>query len=448
MKAIFALWHALRSLGGNQRACIFTEPMWAIPYFLFLPFASVYMSALGLSDAEIGAVAALGLGAQFVWALLSGALVDKLGRRFSMLAFGLASWAIPCALWATARGFPAFAAAAILNGMWRVTGTSFSCLIVEDGDDDRLIHIFTILNIIGLTAGFMAPIAGLFMARFTLIPAMRALYALALLSMTAKFIIQYRLSAESATGRARAAACAGRPLLKLALEGWGAFTSALRGGRSKGAQGQSAGRRDDARDAAHSEDLSKGKRMRICCALALLFNCESALLTNFWPLFVTERYFVRPAMLSAFPFVKSAVTLMVFLLITPRVRLSHVRAPLLSGIGAKALSLALLLILLPAAQSAMWAVFLSAGCDAFALAMLGPYTESLMAVAIPQGERARVNAMLTALILLATAPIAWLGGLLSARSRALPLFMGLSLMAAEAAMALLLHAANRREQAL
>ena len=33
------------SLRGNQLACLYTEPLWGIPYNLYVPFVSVYMGA-------------------------------------------------------------------------------------------------------------------------------------------------------------------------------------------------------------------------------------------------------------------------------------------------------------------------------------------------------------------------------------------------------------------
>jgi hypothetical protein len=39
------------TLEGNQRACIWTEPMWGIPFNLYAPLAAVYMAALHLPDA-------------------------------------------------------------------------------------------------------------------------------------------------------------------------------------------------------------------------------------------------------------------------------------------------------------------------------------------------------------------------------------------------------------
>ena len=48
-------------LKGNARACLWTEPLWGVPYNLCLPYASLYMAALGLSPSEIGLVASIGI---------------------------------------------------------------------------------------------------------------------------------------------------------------------------------------------------------------------------------------------------------------------------------------------------------------------------------------------------------------------------------------------------
>ena len=93
MKIDHPLWQTLRSLKGNQRACVVAEPLWAIPVYLYIPFASMYMAASGLLDLHIGVVTSVGLAVQFLASLFSGAIVDKYGRCKSMLIFGLLSWA-------------------------------------------------------------------------------------------------------------------------------------------------------------------------------------------------------------------------------------------------------------------------------------------------------------------------------------------------------------------
>ncbi|MGI6239501.1 MAG: MFS transporter [Christensenellales bacterium] len=406
---VIGLWSALRSLRGNQRACVIAEPLWAIPYQLFLPFASIYMSALGVADAQIGWIASLSLAVQFFWGLLSGAIVDKYGRRATMLVFGLMSWTIPCALWALARDYRYFAVAALINGAWRVTGNSFSCLIIEGGDRDKLIQIHTLLNVIGLIAGFLSPIVGFFIDRFSLVGTMRAIYFAAMALMTARFVLQYRLTRESEVGVHKMVQCRGRSVPSLAFGGWRAFKDALR-----------------------------IRRLRLCAILAVLGTCVATIQASFWPLFVKAEYGVSDSMLALFPFVKSAVTLVVYLAFTSRIQLSRVRRPLLVGLGAQGLGYAALLARMQPSGAALWAVFLSAACDAFALAMLAPLSESLMSRSIPDAERARINSMVFASILLISAPAGWIAGQLAEVHRALPLAMNLCLICVEMVIAVMI----------
>ena len=417
MKLTHPLWQTFRSLKGNQRACVVTEPLWAIPNNLFLPFVSVYMAAIGLQDAQIGLIASLGLAAQFLSGLFSGAIVDKYGRRKTMLVFGLLSWLLPCLLWAGARGYWYFVFAVVLNGMWRITGNSFSCMIVEDGDTGQLINIYTILNLFGLLAGFISPLAGLCIDRFTLVPTMRVIYLAALVSMTIKFVIQYRMARESGIGLRRREECRGQSLFSLTFGGWSVFVSALR----------------------HTKLL-------LYVILMTLMTCFNIVQATFWPLFVTASYGINASMLSVFPMVKAVTTILVYMFVISHVSIHSFRRPFLLGVGVHFLGLAVLLLCLPFKAAAIWAVFLSVICEAFALAILGPLSESVMSAAIPARERARANSLITAMILLISIPVGWIAGQLSQHNRMLPLAMNLCLLLAEVIMVLVITNREKKKQ--
>ncbi len=402
-----SLFSALCELKGNQRACVFAEPLWAVPYYLITPFASMYMAAVGLSDTQIGLTASLGLLLQFIWGLFSGAIVDKYGRRRTMLVFGLVCWAIPCALWAAAQGYWYFLVAVFFNSMWRVTGNSFSCMMVEDGDTDKLVNTYTILNMTGMLAGLLLPIAGLYIDRFTLVPAMRVIYGLSLILMTVKFLLQYRLSHESTVGIRRMEECRDCSVITLTTSGWRMYLKVL-----------------------------LQKRVLLCVIWMTLMNSFNTIQLTFWPLFVTGAYGVADSMVAVFSTVKTVVSLLTYMFIAPRIRLHMVRRPLLSGLLAQALGLAALLVCLPLSPKAVWAVFFSAACDAFGLAMLGPLSESLMSVSLPSLERARMNSFIFAVILLISTPAGWIAGLLSQLSRALPLALNLGILMAQAVVAM------------
>ena len=405
MKYSHPLLRTLRSLRGNQRACVVTEPLWAIPSNLFMPFASIYMAAVGLNDGQIGFIVSLGLALQLVWGLFSGAITDKYGRRKMMLFFGLLSWTVPCLLWGTAQCYPYFLAAIFFNSMRQVINNCFSCMIVEDGDTEKLVNIYTILNLIGLASGFLSPLAAPCIDRFTLVPTMRVIYLISMLLMTLKFILQYRLANESRQGKWRIEECQGKSVLALTFGGFGKAFSALR-----------------------------QPRLLLCVTLGALLTCYNSVHAAFWPLFITRAYSVSNSLFSVFPLVASATSIVVYMLITPHIHLRSIRFPLLAGLGLHVLGLLVLLGCLP--WAALWPVFFSAICEAFALAVLNPLFESIMSVVIPMGERARTNSLIFAVIFLISTPVGWAAGSLSQLNCALPMLLNLGVMFAAIAVAL------------
>jgi MFS family permease len=402
MKYSHPLWVTLCSLKGNQKACVFTEPLWAIPNNLFLPLVSIYMAAVGLQDKQIGMVTSFGLAIQLIWGLFSGAIADKYGRRRMMLVFGLLSWTIPCMLWAAAQGYPYFMLAVFFNSMWQVTGNCFSCMIVEDGDSKKLVNIYTILSLTGLIAGFISPVAGFFIDRFTLVPTMRVIYMLSMVMMTIKFILQYRMASESDTGKRRIKECKGQSVLALTFGGWGVIVSSL-----------------------------QQPRLFLCVIFMALLTCFNTIQITFWPLFITTAYGVSDSMLSVFPLVTSITSILVYMLVTPHINILSIQHPLLAGLGLHMLGLLVLLACLPIAANMLWVAFLSAICEALALALLGPLCEAIMSIVIPAKARARTNSLIFAVILLISTPVGWIAGYLSQNNRALPMIMNLCLIFVE-----------------
>jgi hypothetical protein len=68
-----------------------------------------------------------------------------------------------------------------------------------------------------------------------------------------------------------------------------------------------------------------------------------------------------------------------------------------------------------------------------------------MSLSIPGEERARINSLIIAGILLVSAPAGWVAGQLAGLSRVLPLALNLCLVAAEAAVALWISGEDRRQ---
>ena len=210
------LIQTLRDLRGNPRAALFTEPLWGLSMNLCLPYASVYMLSFGMSDVQVGLIASIYMFSQTIFAFLSGAIIDRYGRRFSTMLFDLLSWSLPCLIWAYSQGFWFFVVAAMLNGMMKITTVSWDCLLVEDAPRDKITHVYSWVIIAGNLSALFAPISSILVARLTLIPAIRILYLNAFVVMTIKVLLLYRFSTETAVGRARQKAVAGGANLRCA----------------------------------------------------------------------------------------------------------------------------------------------------------------------------------------------------------------------------------------
>ncbi len=386
----------LRSLTGNPRGCVYTEPLWGIPYNLFAPYASVYMLALGLTDKDIGIVISISWGFQVLWSLLSGVITDKLGRRRTTLIFDILAWSVPALIWALAQNFWWFLAAGITNSIWRVTMNSWTCLLVEDADQDQLVEIYTWVHIANLAAGFFAPLAGIMVAQYTLVPTMRLLYLFAAVMFTLKAVLTYVMTTETAQGQVRLAETRHQSVFVLLGEYHGVAREILR----------------------RPQTLYTAGIMLVVAIVGLVNG-------SFWSILVTEKLNVPPAYLSLFTFLKSAVVLGFFFLVTPRISKLYFKWPMVLGFLAFMLGQ---VFLVTAPEQGYGLLAFSVFIDACAYAVVSPLVDKLIVLTIDPQERARVQSILFVGVLLCTAPFGWIAGMLSDINKNLPFLLTIVLL--------------------
>lgn len=400
------LLHTLVHLRGNPRACLWVEPLWGIPYNLYLPFVSVFMAALGMTPTQIGVVSTVFLASQMVWALLSGVLTDKLGRRLATLIFDVLSWSVPALLWMFAQGFPWFLVAAVFNGAWRVTETSWGLLLVEDAPNDQLVHLFSISHIAGLVAGFVAPIAYFFVQKYTVVPTMRVLYLITFVLMTTKFILLYCISRETGVGERRRAQCRNVSIWRGLLGNGPVLLRMLR-----------------------------NRRTMYIVGLIACFSGMRNVSDTFWPLLVTQRLGVAAENLSVFSTVKSLLMLAAYFFLVPRISIQRFKRPLLISFALMVGQQVSMLIMPPGAYA--WVV-LTVVLEAAALSMLNPVTASLQMLTIEREERARMLGLFYAMCLLVTSPLGTVAGALAELNPTLPFWLNLGLSGLAIALSLLI----------
>lgn len=388
----------MRELKGNPRITVLTEVMFGIPYNLFAPFASVYMLALGVTDQQIGTIASLGLVLQIFSALLSGAIVDKFGRRLTLFIADMICWSVPCLIWAAAQDVRYFAAATMMNSLWRISHTAWTCLMVEDAEERHLVHIWTWIMIFAVCSAFFAPFGGWFVDRYGLIPAVRGIYIFGFLMLTAKFVVLYVYSHETVRGVQRMQETRQSSILSLLGEYRSVFGQLL-----------------------HS------KPILAALSLMVITNIYTTVSTNFWGVLFTGKLGFSDSQISTYVAIRSIIMTLSFFVIGPRLtNLRRFRLPLWTGFAGFLVSQLLLVVMPP---QAVFLLVVSVVLEAVASALVSPMTESLLALSMESKERARVSAMVYVALIVLISPFGWIAGQLSAQDRSLPFALNTALFA-------------------
>ncbi len=391
-----SLFHTLVQLKGNARGIVFTEPLFGIPYNLFLPYVSLYMHDLGLSDVQIGLVASIGMALQILTTLVSGVLTDKLGRRVATFIFDGVSWTIPCIIWAVAKDFNYFVIAAFFNAFWRIPMTSWSCLLVENTEPEKLVDVYSWIYIAGLLSAFFAPIAGLLINRYTLVPTMRWLYVFASIMITIKAITMNALVQETGVGKQRMNETRGQSLLSML----GGYREVL-------------------------PRLLRNPRTLYTLGLLLVVGVVQMINGSFWSIYVTQKLHIPDGDIALYPFARSIVMLLFYFLVIPLIREMNFKRPLMIGFVGFILS-ELVLISIP--ERSYWLLLVSVLLEATSYAAISVQIDRLVAVTVEADERARIVAILYMIVICFTSPFGWIAGTLSELNRALPFALNIAMM--------------------
>lgn len=394
--------HTLFTLKGNGKSCIWLEPLWGIPYNLYAPYVALFMTALGLTPAQIGLVASINMASQVIFATLSGVVTDKFGRRWATLIFDTLSWSVPEVIWMCSQNFTWFAVAAVFNGAWRVTENSWGLLLIEDMPQEQVMPAFSLTQMMGLLAAFVAPLSKFAVDAFGLIPTMRVLYGITAVSMTTKFVTLFFFSTETGVGRRRMEATRNKSILTLLWECKDVYLSIVR-----------------------------EKRMLLTFGIIAAYSLVGNLNSNYWALFVCTELGVAESNVVLFATLKSIITLICVFLVVPRVQKASFRNSMHAGLGLFA-GAQVLLLAIPGGMAAMPLLAVSAVLEAAALSILSPLTGSLLFINADAEERARVCGLVYATISLIVAVFPGLIGRLADISIRIPYMISIGLFAVTA----------------
>ena len=395
----------LFSLKGNAKSCLYTEPLWGIPFNLYIPFATLYMYHLGVLDFQISIIFFTGRIVQVFFAIVGGIVTDKFGRRLTTLVGDILSWSVPALIWAFSQNFWWFLAAAIVNAMWHITAVSWECLWVDDTEESKIGPIFNWIYIAGLMAVFFAPISGYFVREYGVVPVVRVLYLITFVMMTFKFIILYIYSTETKRGKERMAAMKNVSMFRMLLGYRAVFKIIFK-----------------------SRDMLRALTLQSILSAVLLVT------SMFFALYATQNLGIPDSYLAYFPILR-AVVMLVFLLVVQGWLNSKFKTRHMMLLGLGIYVAAMIWLLNSPYGSWMWiAVYVF--MDACAAALLLPRLDTVVTNAIDPEERARIRSLFNMLILAVSSPFALFAGVLADMDRRLPFVLNLALFIMMAAVVL------------
>ncbi|MCL2052494.1 MAG: MFS transporter [Lachnospiraceae bacterium] len=391
MKSILKhpLMELLRNNKGNPRTLILMEPLWGIPFNLIAPFATLYMYTQGITDVQIGLILSVSMVVQVFFSFFGGIITDRFGRKNTTIMGDAFGWVVACLIWAFSNNFWLFLLAAILNSFDKINWTAWFCLLIEDADPKDLVGVYSWTHIAGLVAVFLAPISGLLISNYSLVPVVRVLYVIFAVNMMIKIVITYRHCTETKRGLIRMEETKNTPLIKMLNEYKTLVPSIL-----------------------------KNREIMKVITISVILHIYHLISSSFFGLYVTQRLGVNQGYLALFPILNAIVMLIFMVGVQHRLEAVKFRIPMWSGLVINAVGI-ILLILTPAGNSIPF-IIVHVFFGAIAVAMVVPRKDALLQLNIDANERARINALIITFTIAFASPFGYFAGWLSSIDRRLP----------------------------
>ena len=374
---------------GNTKTLLLSEPLIGIPFELLAPFVTLYMFAQGISEVQIGIILSTTMVGQVFFSFFGGIIADKLGRKKATIISESVGWGLACFVWTISNNFWLFMIAVLLNSSDRIAMNSWQCMIVEDADQKKMLGIYTWVNIASLVAVFFAPIAGILIEAYSLVPVIRGIYLFFGINMVIKFFITLRLCTETTQGKIRIEETRSVPVKTLVLEYSNQVLPKI---------------------------FRSSATVKIVLISAIL-HITTMIRNSFFGIYVTTKLDVAEGYLAFFPILNAVVMLIFMFGVQHKMEQVKDKIPLWIGLSVFAIC-KLMLILIPSGNMLLIVLYLL--FIAISNALVTPRAQAMMQIAIDPHERARIMAIVMACTIAFAAPFGFFAGFLSSLDRRLP----------------------------
>lgn len=372
------IYSRFKSINSNARVIIAVGPLINIPISMFMTYATIYMSKLGLTAEQIGIISSISLLAQLINSFYAGILTNKLGRKRTITIFDAIAWSFACLVWAFSKSFTAFLLAALLNSFVKVSEIAWRCILVDDSSPQERIVIWSFQNIVFVIGGLFVPLGGILVSHYGVVFATRVMYIIGFVAISIGIFIRYANITETSIG-----------IMMMQKNKNGGYKEVMK----------------DVIDAikyilTHPENL-------LLLTIVVLNNFQFILKNTYNNLYLISHLKISDRMVSIFPAISTIMTLIAMFVIIPKMGRSNEKKALLIGLALTSLS-NLLFVLSPPKQIGMLILTTLIGSVGFAV--MSPNLETCWANSIDDKKRANVVSYSSILITAISIPAGAIGG--------------------------------------
>ena len=389
------LIHLLVNIKGNSKTLLLIEPLFGVPFNLIAPFVTLYMYKQGITDVQIGLILSISMFVQVFFSFSGGIIADKIGRKPATLMGDFFGWGVACFIWAISHNFWLFLAASLMNCFEYINQTTWHCLLIEDADEKDILYIYTWVSIGGLVSVFVAPVSGILIDRFSLIPVIRIFYFCFSAGMITKSFLTYRGTKETRQGTIRKEQTKSIPVWRLIYE----YKNVI-------------------------PQIFKSRATMQMMAVVVILFITNMISGNFFSLYVNTRLGIPERYLAVFPILRALVMLVFMFVIQHKLQHIRIKIPMIAGLVIY-VACQVMLILIP--KGFIIPVALYIFLEAVANALVMPRKDALLAMSIDPKERARIMALMVSFMVAFSSPFGYLAGFLSSIDRRLPFVFTCSL---------------------
>ena len=393
--SVTANTQSVYEIKGNPKTCLMSDPMWAGPFNMFTPFATMYMAALGLDDVEIGALLSVGMVFSFIMALLGGAIVDKYGRKWTLIIGDILAWSVPAFVWAFSQNFRWFLVAAIFNSVSQIAMVAFECLWLDDLEERKIYRMTTWFHIAFLVTIFLGLITGVLVENYGVVLAMRAVYLFSFVLLNIRLVILVFCLKETEQGKKRIEETKDKSIFFL-MSGYGEIFL----------------------------QIIRSSKMRKVLILMPMVTVYLMIKQTFFALYATQDLQISEYFLAYFPAIQAGVALFFFFFIQHRLRRFTPKSLMVVGLIMYLIGHVVLLLAPP--QNMAWLIGFAL-INSFAAALFLPWIDTLLFSSLDPDERANCRSLINVVVLVVSSPFGILAGFLSEMDRRLPFVLNMFL---------------------